>query len=95
LKAEAVLRHTDETTELNVKRLKNAPEELVLRLLMAEIGRIGQMPRLEQAEALAADLSGAWTAGRPWRATLGGALIDLKSDSVLVISREAPRRVGN
>ena len=95
LRAEAVLRHTDETTELNVKRLKNAPEELVLRLLMAEIGRIGQMPRLEQAEALAADLSVAWATGRPWRATLGGALIDLKSDSVLVISREAPRRVGN
>jgi tRNA(Ile)-lysidine synthase len=95
LKAEAVLRHTDETTELNAKKLKNAPEELVLRLLMAEIGRIGQMPRLEQAEALAADLSAAWATGRPWRATLGGALIDLKSDSVLVISREAPRRVGN
>jgi tRNA(Ile)-lysidine synthase len=95
LKAEAVLRHTDETTELNAKKLKNAPEELVLRLLMAEIGRIGQMPRLEQAEALAVDLSAAWATGRPWRATLGGALIDLKSDSVLVISREAPRRVGN
>jgi tRNA(Ile)-lysidine synthase len=95
LRAEAVLRHMDETTELNAKRLKNAPEELVLRLLMAEIGRIGQMPRLEQAEALAADLSAAWATGRPWRATLGGALIDLKSDSVLVISREAPRRVGN
>ena len=95
LKAEAVLRQTDETTEMNVKRLKNAPAELVLRLLMAEIGRIGQMPRLEQAEALAADLSAAWATGRPWRATLGGALIDLKSDSVLVISREAPRRVGN
>ena len=95
LRAEAVLRQTDETSELNAKRLKNAPEELVLRLLMAEIGRIGQMPRLEQAEALAADLSAAWATGRPWRATLGGALIDLKSDSVLVISREAPRRVGN
>jgi len=95
LKAEAVLRHTDETTELNAKKLKNAPAELVLRLLMAEIGRIGQMPRLEQAEALAADLSAAWTVDRPWRATLGGTLINLKSDSVLVISREAPRRVGN
>jgi len=95
LRAEAVLRHMDETTELNAKRLKNAPEELVLRLLMAEIGRIGQMPRLEQAEALAADLSAAWATGTHWRATLGGALIDLKSDSVLVISREAPRRVGN
>ena len=95
LKGEAVLRHTDETTELNAKKLKNAPEELVLRLLMAEIGRIGQMPRLEQAEALAADLSAAWATSTPWRATLGGALIHLKSDSVLVISREAPRRVGN
>jgi len=95
LKAEAVLRHTDETTELNAKKLKNAPAELVLRLLMAEIGRIAHMPRLEQAEALATDLSTAWTVDRPWRATLGGTLINLKSDSVLVISREAPRRVGN
>ena len=95
LKTEVILRQTDETTELNAKRLKNAPEELVLRLLLAEIGRIGQMPRLEQAEALAADLSAAWTVGRPLRATLGGTLINLKSDSVLVISREAPRRAGN
>jgi hypothetical protein len=52
------------------------------------------MPRLEQAEALAADLHAAWAAGTPWRSTLGGALIDLKSDSVLVISREAPRKAG-
>jgi hypothetical protein len=62
---------------------------------MAEIARIGQIPRLEQAEALVADLSAAWAAGTPWRSTLGGTLINLKSDSVLVISREAPRRVGN
>jgi tRNA(Ile)-lysidine synthase len=94
LTAEALLLHTDDSCELDAKRLKKAPEELVLRLLMAEIARIGQMPRLEQAEALAADLRAAWAAGTPWRATLGGALIDLKSDSVLVISREAPRKAG-
>lgn len=95
LKADAILVRSEEKTELNAKRLENAPAELVLRLLMAEIARIGQIPRLEQAEALAADLSAAWASGKPWRTTLGGALIDLKSDSVLVISREAPRRVGN
>ena len=94
LKADAILVRNKEKTELDVKKLKNAPAELVLRLLMAEIGRIGQMPRLEQAEALAADLSAAWTAGTAWRATLGGALIDLKSDSALVISREAPRKAA-
>ena len=94
LRSEALLRQTDETIELDAKRLKNAPAELVLRLLMAEIGRIGQMPRLEQAEALAADFSTAWTANTPWRATLGGTLIDLRSDSVLVISREAPRKAA-
>jgi len=94
LTAEALLRHTDEASELNAKRLKNAPAEHVLRLLMAEIARIGQMPRLEQAEALVADLSAAWAADTPWRSTLGGTLIDLKSDSVLVITREAPRKWG-
>ncbi len=94
LTAEALLRHTDEVSELDAKRLKNAPTEHVLRLLMAEIARIGQIPRLEQAEALVADLSAAWAADTPWRSTLGGTLIDLKSDSVLVISREAPRKAG-
>lgn len=94
LKADAILRRTEEISEFNAKKLKNAPAELVLRLLMAEIARIGQMPRLEQAEALAAELNSAWATGTPWRSTLGGTLIDLKSDSVLVISREAPRKAG-
>ena len=94
LKAEAIMRRSDERCEINAKRLKNAPAELVLRLLMGEIGAIGQMPRLEQVEILAQDISAALASGAPSRSTLGGTLIDLKSDSILVISRETPRKSG-
>jgi hypothetical protein len=61
-------------------------------VLMAEIARVGRAPRLEQAEPLSAGLRAAIAARQPFRATLGGALIELKRGSEVVISTEAPRK---
>ena len=94
LAQEAVTQGEDGTSRLDGQRLKNAPAELVLRLLMTEIGKIGQMPRLEQAEPLAAQVMAALAGNRPFRATLGGTLLDLTRDSALVICRESPRKSG-
>lgn len=84
----------DQATSLDGKALLAAPAEIGLRVFMAEIARLGQAPRLEQAEVLMADLLMAHRHGRRFRATLGGTLIDLKSDSRLVITREPPRKTG-
>ena len=94
LAAEAVTQRDSTSAYIDAAKLGKAPAELVLRLLMAEISRIGQAPRLEQAEILVAGLEEARATGEPFRSTLGGTLISLKSDSVLVISREAPRKAG-
>jgi hypothetical protein len=94
LAEDAVTLREDFMTRIDGQRLKTTPTEPVLRLLMAEIGRIGQMPRLEQAEPLVAGLMAALATNAPFRATLGGTLIDLNRDSALVITRESPRKSG-
>jgi hypothetical protein len=79
-------------TKIDGVLLAQAPAELALRLLMAEIARMGRAPRLEQAEPVALRLRAAVAACEPFRATLGGALIDLKNGSEVVISPEPPRK---
>ena len=75
-------------------QLAAAPQEMALRLLGDEIARIGgaQAVRLEQLEALCADLSAAFAANAGFRATLGGVLIDLDRRGQLVLAPEPPRR---
>ena len=90
----ALIARDEASTRLDGRKLLAAPTEITLRLLMAEIARLGQAPRLEQAEPLVEDLRAALASQTPLRATLGGALVDLKRDSALVITREAPRRAG-
>jgi tRNA(Ile)-lysidine synthase len=70
------------------------PEEIWLRLLGQEIARIGgaQGVRLEQLEALCADLGTAFAAKVAFRTTLGGVLIDLDRRGQLSLTPEAPRR---
>ena len=94
LASDALITRDATTTHLQGQLVLAASAEIALRLLMAEITRLGQAPRLEQAEPLADDLRAALSAHAPLRATLGGALVDLKRDSVLVITREPPRRAG-
>lgn len=75
-------------------QLAAAPQEIWQRLLGQEIARIGGAPhvRLEQLEALCADLSAAFAANEAFRTTLGGVLIDLDRRGQLSLAPEPPRR---
>jgi tRNA(Ile)-lysidine synthase len=92
LAAHAVRAREAGRTRIDAASLAQAPAELGLRLLMAEIARVGRAPRLEQAEPVHERLCAAIAAREAFRATLGGALIELKRGSEVVISTEAPRK---
>jgi tRNA(Ile)-lysidine synthase len=86
------VRRATDLTDCDARPLAGAPAELVLRLLMGEIARLGQAPRLERAEPLADLLQQRIATGSAFRATLGGTLIDLRPDGHLRIGRERPRQ---
>ncbi len=67
--------------------------EILLRLIVGEIERLtGRKPRLDRAEALIERLRGALERGVALRASLGGALVRLRANGELAISRESLRR---
>jgi tRNA(Ile)-lysidine synthase len=78
-------------TRIDASVLAAAPAELALRVLASEITAMGRAPRLEQVEQINDRLRAAIAANAPFRATLGGSLINLKRGSEVVISPEAPR----
>jgi tRNA(Ile)-lysidine synthase len=95
------------TTKLKVQRepgrfradisaLADEPEEILLRFLADELKLIvGDKPlRLDRLESLARGLCRALREGIPYKTTLGGAALRLKSDHFLAIEREAARRRG-
>jgi tRNA(Ile)-lysidine synthase len=92
LAARALKARDETTTTLHGAPLAQAPAEFALRVLMSEIARIGHAPRLEQAEPVVERLRAALVAREPFRTTLGGALIEAKRDSEVVIRAESPRR---
>ncbi len=92
LRVAARLESSDSETRLDARALACAPEELALRVLMGEIARLGQAPRLEKAEPLALTIWRHASVGTPCRLTLGGTILDLRVDAVLVICPEQPRR---
>ena len=82
--------------------MRQAPAELMLRVLMVEIGKIsgtkisgtkisGTKPRLDRAEALAEKLTDALRRHDPIAATLGGALVRLSAAGQLTLTSEGPR----
>ena len=74
-------------------QLRDAPEEVWLRLMGEEIARIGQANvRLEQLETLAEALTAAASRHEPYRTTLGGVLVDLDMRGTLTLTPEPPRR---
>lgn len=74
--------------------LRALPQELLQRVIAAEIARIGaSAPRLERLETAIDKLSRALAAGAPLRITLGGTLIVLAGDQ-LSIRLETPRRAS-
>ncbi|BBU62832.1 tRNA(Ile)-lysidine synthase [Methylosinus sp. C49] len=72
--------------------LRKLPRELLLRLLAAEIARIGGgEPRLERLERAGERLAAALAADERFKVTLGGACLTL-AGGALAITREPPRR---
>ncbi|HEY8065839.1 MAG TPA: tRNA lysidine(34) synthetase TilS [Methylosinus sp.] len=74
--------------------LRALPRELLLRLLAAEIARIGRgEPRLERLERAGERLADALATETRFKTTLGGATVTFERDAV-VVSPEPPRRKG-
>jgi len=84
------------TFRANISALTSEPDEVLIRFLADELKLIkGDKPlRLERLEALAGRLSRVLRSGGAFKATMGGALIRLQSDQLLVIEREGVRRRG-
>src|SRR5262249_6150320 len=76
------------------------PEELALRLIGEEIAAVAKdaacggagSARLQRLEALWSEMRRAIAAGRALRRTLGGALVSVRADGAVLISRAPPRR---
>jgi tRNA(Ile)-lysidine synthase len=78
-----------------IGHLRDAPEEVMLRLVAQEIESLGgKNVRLERLESLLVRMRGALRAGLPWRGTLGGMTLGLDADACLSIAVEKPRRRG-
>ncbi len=80
----------------DARALTAEPIEIVQRLLVAEIARVGgrapRRLRLEAIETLARALRDAQAAGRALRANVGGASVELSAAGALRVTPEAPRR---
>ena len=76
--------------------LRQAPEEIVLRLLAMEIARLAPAAqlRLERLERLGQSLIHALADDRKWRTTLAGVLIETRNCE-LIMRRAPPRRAQN
>jgi len=79
---------------VEAEALRALPREFLLRLLAAEIARIGGgEPRLERLERASERLADALATETRFKTTLGGATVTFEGDAV-VISPEPPRRRG-
>ena len=73
--------------------LRSVPLEALLRILEAEIARIGDAaPRLDRLESLAAGVAEAIASGRSFRASLAGALVSVTPAGALLVVKAPPRR---
>ena len=84
---------TEGRFDVPAARLRELPEEIVLRILEGEIARIGgSAPRLDQLETLTAKLAGTAPVEGPWRMSLGGALAGVSPKGRFSIIKAPPRR---
>jgi tRNA(Ile)-lysidine synthase len=83
-------------TTRDARALLDEPQEIVQRLLIAEIARVaGKAPRqirLDAIEALARDLREAHAGRRAHRANIGAASVHMSAKGALSVTPEAPRR---
>jgi tRNA(Ile)-lysidine synthase len=78
-----------------IGHLRDAPEEILLRLVGREIEALGgKNVRLERLESLLEGLRGALHAGSHWHGTLAGMTLALSDEGILTIAAEKPRRRG-
>jgi len=93
LEAAALLTRDDDAAQLSAAVLRDAPPELVRRILAREILAFGEARslRLDALERAAQRVAEALAARRALRLTLAGALIACRGDRILV-SRAPPRR---
>jgi tRNA(Ile)-lysidine synthase len=94
--AAARLGWTEAQATRDARALLDEPQEIVQRLLIAEIASIaGKAPRrirLDAIETLARDLREAHRQGKAHRANLGGASVHMTAKGALSVTPEAPRR---
>ncbi len=80
----------------NIAALASKPEEILLRFLASELkfAGFGRQLRLDRLESLTQELSRKLQAGKEFGATLGGAILRLRGDGILIITPEAGRKRG-
>ena len=79
--------------ECEAARLLDMPLEILLRLLEAEIARLGDgAPRLDRLERLGAGVSAAIVGGSLFSGTLAGALVRVTRAGRLVVAPAPPRK---
>ncbi|MGH6817531.1 MAG: tRNA lysidine(34) synthetase TilS [Methylovirgula sp.] len=87
--------HRNDQFCASIGYLRDAPEEITLRLVGHEIEVLGgRNVRLERLESLLEGLRGALHAGSSWHGTLAGMTLALSDEGVLTIAAEKPRRRG-
>jgi tRNA(Ile)-lysidine synthase len=87
--------HTKGVFSVPICHLRDAPDEILLRLIAAEMEVLGSKPlRLDRLESLTRALGAALQAGTSWRGTLGGMTLELDGHGLLTIASERPRRRG-
>ncbi|HEY0147308.1 MAG TPA: tRNA lysidine(34) synthetase TilS [Methylovirgula sp.] len=85
---------TPDIVHISAASLRDLPEEILLRVVGAEIAALGSKPpRLERLESLAQDLYAALQLRKVWHRTLGGVKLSLDGEE-LTLRREALRRRG-
>ncbi|MDR3408273.1 MAG: tRNA lysidine(34) synthetase TilS [Methylovirgula sp.] len=94
----ATLRRTpvDGGVRVPVAHLRDCPEEILRRVIAAEIAalKVGKPLRLDRLERLAQGLCAALHQGRVSHGTLGGVRLSLAADGLLTLGAEKPRRRG-
>jgi tRNA(Ile)-lysidine synthase len=87
--------HGNGVFSAQIGHLRDAPEEIMLRLVAGEIEALGGKPlRLDRLESLIGALRAALQAGTAWRGTLGGMMLALDARGLFTIRNERPRRRG-
>ena len=83
----------DESFECATGPLRSVPMEALLRILEAEIARIGDAaPRLERLENLTAQVAAAIAREEAFRASLAGTLVNVTPSGRLLVVKAPPRR---